>query len=291
MQFPGQQKPPLGVVYLTTMSRPDSALALALLHGYEGKREARVGAVAVIGSGLGAAQFCDAVGLFYAGPGSLSNSNRVLPVGLAASGQLPPVSAMGKVAADLRRTVNEVSDTSEVLALIRNALTAQADGNVVIVLSAAPDYLLRELSLAGVKQLIAAKVKSLVIVELPALQNSDAMCKLRADWPTPIVTIDPSIGDSVLYPAASIEKDFTQPHPVVDAYRAYKPMPYDAPSYDMAGMLYAIHPELAFWSKQGNKVVHDPAQKDTLLKVYIEIASANPVLRRQFRPQQAEAKK
>jgi purine nucleosidase len=294
MQFPGQQKPPLGVVYLTTMSRPDSALALALLYGYEGKREARLGAVAVIGSGLGAAAFCDAVGRFYAGPGSPSNSNRVLPVGLAADGKLPPDPEMVKVAANHLRTVYEVSDTSEVLALIRNALTAQADANVVIVLSAPPDYLLRELALPGVKQLIIAKVKTLIIVESPDLLDSESLRRLRAEWPTPIVTIDQSIGDTVPYPAASIEKDFAwaagRPHPVVDAYRAYKPMPYDAPSYDMAGMLYAIHPELPFWVKQG-KVALDPAQKENLLKAYIETASAKPVPRRQFRPQAAEVKK
>ena len=292
MQFSGQQKPPLGVVYLTTMSRPDSALALALMHGFEGKREARVGAVAVIGSGLGAAMFCDAVALFYAGPGPASNSNRVLPVGLAVGGDLTPDPPMVKMAASLRRTVYTVSDTSEVLALIRNALTAQADANVVIVLSSAPDYLLRELALPGVKQLIVAKVKSLIIVESPSPQDFE---RLRAEWPMPVFTIDQSIGETVPYPAASIEKDFAwateRPHPVLEAYRAYKPMPYDAPSYDMAGMLYAIHPELPFWVKQGNKISIDPTQKEELLKTYVETASAKPVLRRQFRPQAAEVKK
>lgn len=284
MQASGQQRLPIGVVYLTTMSRPDSALALALMHGYEGKREARVGAVAVIGSGLGAAMFCDAVSLFYAGPGS--NSNRGLPVGLAFEGPLPPDPPMVKMARTLRRSVDAVSDTSEVLALIRNALTAQADANAVIVLSSAPVYLLRELALPGVKDLIIAKVKTLIAVESPGRQDFG---RLRAEWPTPIVTIDRSIGETVPYPAASIDKDFVwaagRPHPVVEAYRAYKPMPYDAPSYDMAGMMYAIHPDLPFWIKQGGKVSLDPAQKDALLKSYINTASAKPVLRRQFRPQ------
>ena len=254
-------------------------------------RNSAVGrAVVVIGSGLGAAAFCDAVGRFYAGPGSQSNSNRILPVGLAPDGKLPPDPEMVRVATNRLRTLYEVSDTSEVLALIRNALTAQADANVVIVLSAAPDYLLREVALPGVKQLITAKVKSLIIVESPGLLDSEALRRLRAEWPTLVVTIDQAIGDSVPYPAASIEKDFAQPHPVVDAYRAHKLMPYDAPSYDMAGMLYAIHPELPFWVKQG-KVTLDPEQKDTLLKTYIETASAKPVPRRQFRPQAAEVKK
>ena len=59
MQFNGKQ--PLGVVYNTSMSRPDAALALALLYGFTGKREARIGSVCVNGSGLGAAIFCDVV--------------------------------------------------------------------------------------------------------------------------------------------------------------------------------------------------------------------------------------
>ena len=33
------------------------------------------------------------------------------------------------------------------------------------------------------------------------------------------------------------------PHPVVDAYRAYKPMPYDAPAPALAAALYAVLPE------------------------------------------------
>ena len=38
MQF-NFAKPALGVVYNTTMSRPDAALALAMLYGLEGKKE------------------------------------------------------------------------------------------------------------------------------------------------------------------------------------------------------------------------------------------------------------
>ena len=44
---------------------------------------------------------------------------------------------------------------------------------------------------------------------------------------------------------ASIEKDFawSPAHPVVDAYRAFKPMPYDAPAPALAAVLYAVHPD------------------------------------------------
>jgi hypothetical protein len=54
----------LGVVYNTSMSRPDAALALAALYAAS-SRGVRVGSVCVTGSGLAAAQFCDIVARFY----------------------------------------------------------------------------------------------------------------------------------------------------------------------------------------------------------------------------------
>src|SRR3954470_21093300 len=82
MQNPFGGKQPLGVVYNTSMSRPDAALALALLYGFSGKREARVGSVCVTGAGLDAPAFCDLVRLFFT-PGRARNANQVLPTGLA----------------------------------------------------------------------------------------------------------------------------------------------------------------------------------------------------------------
>ena len=67
MQFPGQAKPSVGILFDCAMgSKIDDALALAMLHGFEGKNEARIAAIGVCNSDLKAAQFCDAVGLFYA---------------------------------------------------------------------------------------------------------------------------------------------------------------------------------------------------------------------------------
>ncbi len=65
MQSPFEGKQPLGVVYNTAMSRPDAAFALALLYGFQGKRESRIASVSVNGSGLNAAIFCDLVQRFY----------------------------------------------------------------------------------------------------------------------------------------------------------------------------------------------------------------------------------
>src|SRR5260370_9028691 len=65
-----------------------------------------------------------------------------------------------------------------------------------------------------------------------------------------------------------MEKDFawTPAHPVVDAYRAYKPMPYDAPTWDMAAALYAARPEEGYFklSEPGTvRVLYDGRTKFT----------------------------
>jgi hypothetical protein len=54
-QGPFGAKPPLGIIYNTSMNRPDAALALALLYGFEGKRESRMGSVCITGAGLNTA--------------------------------------------------------------------------------------------------------------------------------------------------------------------------------------------------------------------------------------------
>src|SRR5438874_1200317 len=56
--------------------------------------------------------------------------------------------------------------------------------------------------------------------------------RVFAEWPTPIVVVGREAGAAVPYPGASIAGDFAwaTTHPIVEAYRASKPMPYDVPS-------------------------------------------------------------
>ncbi|MCI0419658.1 MAG: hypothetical protein L0312_10620, partial [Acidobacteria bacterium] len=100
-------------------------------------------------------------------------------------------------------------------------------------------------------------------------------------------------------------------HPIVDAYRAYRPMPYDAPTWDMTTVLYAVRSEAGYFklsepgiisvlddgrtkfspSPEGKQryLILDPAQRENIFKTYTEIASAKPVPRQpRHRPQQQE---
>ena len=312
--------PVTGVVYNTTMSRPDAALTLALLWGLEGKREARVASIAITENSFGAAAFADAVFRFYQ-LGPLPNTNRMLAVGLAIDKPLPPDAPAVK--AVLSRTddkgepvykrLRRVTDTSEVTALMRNSLAYFQDGKAVVVLSAPATYLARALDYAGTKDLIKTKVRTLVVSECK--QDPAAMKHVLAEWPTPIVYCGRDVGDALLYPGTAIEQDFawTKAHPVVDFYRAAKPMPYDTPAQDLAAVFYAAKPDsglltlsdagtlealddggLRFTAGPDGKhkrLVLDPAKKDTLLTTLREIVSAKPVPpppRRRFTPEEIE---
>ncbi len=319
MQF-NFAKPALGVVYNTTMSRSDAALALAMLYGFDGKKEARVGAVALTDTSLGAAKFCDIVSRFYNGSSPFINSNRLLPTGLDADTLVAEDSPMVKAVLDRRDekgqpqyscAVNKISDTSEIMALMRNALTAQNDGNAVVVLSAPAAKLLRTLELFSVRDLVAAKVKMLVISgDVP---DAVSARNLLAAWPTPVVLCGKEVGDALPFPGSSMEKEFawSPAHPVVDAYRAYRPMPYDAPSQDLAAMFHAVHPDsglfklsepgaiefaddgrATFTPSAGGKhrqLIVEPEQKDKIIQMFVELTSAKPVPRREFRRPVADA--
>jgi hypothetical protein len=319
-QNPFGGKQPRGVVYNTSMNRPDAALALAELYGFEGKRESKIGSICVAGSGLNTAIFCDMVYRFYT-LGPARNANQSLPVGLAAVEPLPPDSAMVKPAIERKNekgeqqyihSVDKLSDTSLAEAVLRNGVIFSAEA--VVVLSAPATYLAKSLDLLGTPALYKARVKRLVIVDSGAPQRDvPAVRKVLAEWPTPIFFCGREVGETLPFPGACIEKDFAwaPAHPVVDAYRAYKTMPYDAPSYDLAAVHYAVHPDSGFFQLSdagtvsvaddggmkfaaggGNvrSLIVDSSKKSQIIQAFVEVASAKPVAPQQrFRQTNAKA--
>jgi hypothetical protein len=333
MQFAGQAKPPAGIVFDSAMSRIDDALALALLYGFDGKNETRVVSISVSRPDLRAAAFCDAVGRFYAGSvsGAFGGFGRTLPIGLAGIGKeaddVPMLSApLAKREAQGKPVYEHenrgVNDTAEVAALIRNALTAQYDQNAIVILTGPATNLVKVLGLPGVKDLISRKVRFLSVAagaypdgrpEVNVRADIPAATRLFAEWPTPIVAAGYELGEALPFPAAGIDKDFawSTAHPVVDAYRSYRPMPYDAPTWALAAVLYAVRPQEGYFKLSGSGTIEvlgegrtrfvsspagkhqylvlDPSQKDRIIKTYTEIASAKPVPRQpRFRRKQQE---
>jgi inosine-uridine nucleoside N-ribohydrolase len=99
-----------------------------------------------------------------------------------------------------------------------------------------------------------------VKIDLPAAE------KLFRDWPTPVVFSGWEVGASMLFPAASVEREFswTRDHPVADAYRAYKDMPYDRPTWDPTAVMYAVRPDRGYFSLSAAGSVTVDAQGKTI---------------------------
>jgi hypothetical protein len=300
-------KPPLGVIYNTSMTRPDAALALAELYGFEVKRASRMGSVCVVGAGLKTAIFCDMVGRMYM-LGPERNGNSVLAVGLAAVNPLPPDPPMVLPAVDRRNekgeslyihSIEKLTDTSLAEAVLLNGVIFNADAAVI--LSAPATFLAKSLDLNNAKQTYKDRVRRLVIVDAGQPQKDvPALRKVIAEWPTPIFYCPKEVGEAVPFPGAAIEKtfDWAPAHPVADAYRAAGTMPYDAPSYDLAAAHYAVHPDSGFFQlsqpgsltvsddgrivfKEGGGQVQslrvDPAKKEQLVAAFLEISGTKPV--------------
>lgn len=305
MQAPFRGPAPIGVVYNTSMSRPDAALALAAFYAFDSKRESKIGSVCVNGAGLDTAIFCDIVARFYTG--AERNGNEMLAVGLAAVMPLPPDTAMVKAVVarkkengDLQynRSVKKLSDTSLAEAVLRNGALFNAEA--VMVLSAPATYLAKSLDLLNTTEMYKQRVKRIVIVDSGVPQQDvAAIWHVLKEWPGPLFYSGPDVGNALMFPGANLETAFSwaPAHPVVDAYRAFKAMPYDAPLHDLAALHYAVHPDSGFFtvsspgsvsvsddgtmkfvpgSGTARRLTLDPAKKGAALAALISIASTKP---------------
>ena len=289
-----ERKPATAVLFDSSIEDEiGQVLALTLLLSYDAKREIRVSSLSVSRNNLKIAAFCDLMSRFFLAPS---------PIGMAANGPsttsvAPMIQAvLAKRTEDDKptyaRTISQLNDTADPIALIRNALTAQPDQNSVVVLSGPTVNLLGLLALPESKQLIQKKVRTLVIAT-PA-QDAEGMKKLFAEWPGSMIVAGEDLGQSLRFPGECIEKDFgwATNHPLVDAYRAARAMPYDASAAAMAAVLYAVHPEENFFrlsdaGAQGKQrqLAANPDHLGRVIQTYREVISAKPEPRRGGRGQ------
>jgi inosine-uridine nucleoside N-ribohydrolase len=263
------------VIFDTDMGNDiDDALALALLHALESRGECHIIAVTITKDNPWAAPYIDLVNTFFRRPG--------IPIGMVkGSGVTPEDSPMIRVPAERKRPdgsfvyphkVLSGADASDAVAVLRQSLAAQPDHSVVIVQVGFSTNLAHLLD--NSRELAARKVKLLVLMagdfakpnpEFNIKMDIPAAQKLVRDWPTPIVTSGFEIGNSMLYPASSITRDFPGNHPVADAYRNYKPFPYDRPTWDITAALYAIRPNDGYFSLSGPGTIQVEAKGVTTL--------------------------
>jgi hypothetical protein len=276
-----ERKPVTAVLFDSSIEDEiGQVLALTLLLSYNAKGEIRLSSLSVSRNNLKLAAFCDLMSRFF-----LVSS----AIGMAANGpsttSVPPMIQAVLTKRSDARTISQLNDTADPVALIRNALTAQPDQNSVVVLSGPPVNLLGLLALPGSKQLIQKKVRTLVIAA--PTQDAEGMKKLFAEWPGSVIVAGEDLGQSLRFPGECIEKDFgwATNHPLVDAYRAAKTMPYDASATAMAAVLYAAHPENSFFKLSERQLALNPEYIGRIIQTCREVVSAKPEPRRGARGQ------
>jgi mono/diheme cytochrome c family protein len=316
------QTPPLGVLYDTSLDGGiDQVLALSLLFGFSATQQVRVPSISTSRYNLKTAAFLDVVARFFAADlaGDFVSNKIPLPIGMHSNGKqtdavAPMLSApLTKAAAEgalvYPRGIEKLNDTADPVALMRNALSGQVDGNGAIILAGQPTNLLAMMANPEARTWPAKKVRVLSIAagrftEGPAdpIIRADVagFRKLLAEWPTRIVMAGTELNEALPFPGASLDAvaSWAPNHPVVDAYRAFKPMPYDAPTQALAAVLSAVNPEDNYFtlSEPGTITVLDngrtrftatpegrhhylivrPEQKERVLETYVKLVTTQP---------------
>ncbi len=239
------------------------------------RREARRISLSVSRPSLVSAQLADVISAFYrgrpaAGPGggvgAITDGMIGMPEGAPSADDTSALAAtLSKKTADgtpeYTSAITSLVNTAESAVLIRNLLLAQHDGNAAIVVAGpatgvsqdaralprgAADH--REVQAAGRCGRIAFR-------RVRPSPRSRATSRAATEALRRVADADRGGRDRksetrCRIPGASIEKDFawSPAHPVVDAYRAFKPMPYDAPASALAAVLHAVHPDDGYFT-------------------------------------------
>ena len=255
---------PMAIIFDTDLGNDvDDAIAMDLLYKYAEEGKIDILAEGISKDGLAPAEYMDILNNWYGYPD--------VPVGIILNGADCETDAV-----NYAKAVNALMDADgkpmfartegmdyaslpQTHLLYRKVLAGCEDNSVTFVTVGFSTNMARLLdtpadeysSLTG-KELVAAKVKTLVMMagcfdgtnpsEYNVWKDIPSAQKVVAEWPTPLVFAPFELGVQVCYPATSIENDFawTEHHPVVEAYKAYLPMPYDRPCWDPAALVYAV---------------------------------------------------
>lgn len=243
-QAPAAAKRPMPVIFDTDIGNDvDDCLAMAMLHSLATRGDVRLAAVTITKDNPWAPRLASAINRFYGRPD--------VPIGMAKDGQTKDDGYLKKTLDAGHYAYGDKQE--DAVKLLQRVLGAEADHSVVIVQVGFSTNLAHLLEAPGGRDLIAKKVNRLVLmagdfagsgpeynvkIDIPAAQ------KLAREWPTPMYWSGFEVGQTIKYPAASIERDFGAPgtNPVADAYRLYMKMPYDRETWDLTAALYAVRP-------------------------------------------------
>jgi inosine-uridine nucleoside N-ribohydrolase len=260
----------LNIIFETDMGNDvDDALAMDMLYKYLDRDMINLLAVCINKDGLAPVEFMDIMNTWYGYPD--------IPVGMIRNGADCETDAINyaKAVVNLKnedgtpmfaRSHSNYDQYPDAHILYRQILSQMPDNSVTIVsvgfstnLARLMDTPADEYSPLTGKELVAKKVKELITMaghttnvnfhEYNVMKDPAAAKKVFEEWPTKVVTSPFEVGIAIQYPGASIENDFTWAeggHPMVEAYKAYLPMPYDRPTWDLTSVLYAVEGDSFF---------------------------------------------
>ncbi len=274
---------PVPIIFDTDIGNDvDDVLALGMIHALENLGECRLVAVTITKDNHYAAPMVDLVNTFY-GRGDI-------PIGVVRNGVTPDDGLFlgGVVTAEDNGQMRyphdllDGGDAPEAVGLLRKVLAAQPDGSVVIaqvgfstnlarLLDSKPDAASPLDGTALVKQkvrLLSAMAGQFVPMpngdsykEYNVVMDVPSAQRVADEWPTPIVFSGYEIGEKILFPGSSIQKDYgyVPHHPLADSYERFMKMPYDRPTWDLTSVLCAVRPEGGYFglSQPGHVVVTD----------------------------------
>lgn len=260
-KHPFPSKKPIAVIFDTDMGNDiDDALALDMLFKYMDQGKVKLLGILNNKDSEYATRFLDLFSTWYGYP--------KIPIGQIHNGvKLNDYVDYGKNVVDKNAQMAKpypysIKDHQQLLSgekLYRKILAGQADHSVVVIsvgfstnlcrlLQSGPD----EYSKLNGRDLVARKVTYLSVMagsfgekkraEFNVINDLSAARYVFEHWPAGIVLSPFEIGTKVLYPAESIENDFnwTSQHPLVDAYKLYRPFPYNRPTWDLTSVYYAV---------------------------------------------------
>ncbi len=153
--------PPVRLIFDTDMGNDvDDALALAMIHSFQSRGEAKLLAVTITKDNQYAAPFVDVVNTFY-GRGEI-------PIGVVRNGKTPEDSPLIRVPAERRNPdgsyvyphrLTDGANAPDAVTVLRHALEKEPDGSVVIVMVGFSTNLAR--LLAADPDLVKRKVRLL----------------------------------------------------------------------------------------------------------------------------------
>lgn len=291
----------LSVILDTDMGNDvDDALALAMLCRYSDEGRVRLLGVMINKNDAASAECVDIINTYY-GYGSTPIGIVEKPVDTSADGVnlngMNFVTAVSKM--DFPRSVQDYSSLPSAVQLYRRLLASQEDNSVKIIsvgfstnLAALLDSPADDISPLGGRELLEKKVKEVCVMagnfrgegndwfaEYNVQRDIPSARKFFADCPAPMAISPFELGIELTYPGASIQKNlgYEGNNPVAEAYKAYLPMPYDRPIWDLTAVLYAVEGDEYFSRSAAGKAeisdqglasfTSDPSGKHVLLSV------------------------